>query len=643
MSKQTMNLPDNPQIEVIKSGKTGLFTNYIYKAIPLAFDESMSYYECLCGLLDYLKNTIIPTVNNNADAVAELQDLYVVLKNYVANYFDNLDVQEEINNKLDKMAEDGTLEKIIEKYVGTYTPRIFNNVESLKKEDLQDGNYAETIGYYNINDGGGAMYKITSTQPEVGYYETLNNGNYAILLFNDFVYIEQLGAKGSETEDESDILQTALNLTNVRFKNKRTYTINKTIIINNSLDANDSTFKIPDFDNLKNRKSLGVFLISKNNLLIKNCNFESVYTDYTQKIPYTTSKILPPILSFVDGSDNSKAENCNVKNTNGHTIQVYGNTVKNIIIENCTAIDGGCGVGIEQISGSDITPKNITINNFYSQCNNSCEITSGSGICVNNCYFESNGDGKAVFTTNEAYHDTHIDINGCTFTHTGIGANDAQSRCILIDSYESVKKMYVNLTSCIINGDIDGVRAIYTSSLVKLSLISCDIKGRIHIINGSYLDIINCSLENKVSTGNTIVINNKDSYCSITNSNISITSPGASIWTQGNLNITNCDINSDSTSITYKETSRGIILNSTISKLDTSANKYGVTCINTSLTNDSRFFTNVGTIKGTVANATDLANITEISNTDMILVTSTKKLAYKYGNQWFYVDGTFIS
>ena len=59
MSRQTNILPDNPRIEVIKSDKTGLFTNYIYKAIPLAFDESMSYYETLCGLLNYLQNTII--------------------------------------------------------------------------------------------------------------------------------------------------------------------------------------------------------------------------------------------------------------------------------------------------------------------------------------------------------------------------------------------------------------------------------------------------------------------------------------------------------------------------------------------------------------------------------------------------------
>ena len=67
-------------VEKIKP--TGIFTNYIFKTIPLAFDESMSYYETLCGLLNLLKNSVIPTVNNNADAIIELQ-------NFVDNYFTN--------------------------------------------------------------------------------------------------------------------------------------------------------------------------------------------------------------------------------------------------------------------------------------------------------------------------------------------------------------------------------------------------------------------------------------------------------------------------------------------------------------------------------------------------------------------------
>ena len=86
------------------------FVVFCQKVIPLAFDESMSYYECLCALTNYLQTIVVPAVNNNADAVTELQ-------NYVENYFSSLDVQKEINNKLDEMVADGTLELLINKRV----------------------------------------------------------------------------------------------------------------------------------------------------------------------------------------------------------------------------------------------------------------------------------------------------------------------------------------------------------------------------------------------------------------------------------------------------------------------------------------------------------------------------------------------
>ena len=87
-------------MEKIKDIKSP-FMCYCAKVIPLAFDESMSYYECLCNFYNYLKNEVMPVINNNADATKELQDLFIELENYVNHYFDNLDIQEEINNKLD--------------------------------------------------------------------------------------------------------------------------------------------------------------------------------------------------------------------------------------------------------------------------------------------------------------------------------------------------------------------------------------------------------------------------------------------------------------------------------------------------------------------------------------------------------------
>lgn len=93
--------------------------------LPTSFVESMTYYEALAWLVNYLENQVIPTVNNNAEAVEELQAAFVTLKNYVDNYFDNLDVQEEINNKLDEMAEAGELSEIITDYLNDSLKVIF--------------------------------------------------------------------------------------------------------------------------------------------------------------------------------------------------------------------------------------------------------------------------------------------------------------------------------------------------------------------------------------------------------------------------------------------------------------------------------------------------------------------------------------
>lgn len=81
--------------------------------LPEAFVDSMSYYEALAWIVNYMEKDLIPALNNNAEAVDELQDAYVQLKNYVDNYFSNLNVQDEINAKLDQMATDGTLADII--------------------------------------------------------------------------------------------------------------------------------------------------------------------------------------------------------------------------------------------------------------------------------------------------------------------------------------------------------------------------------------------------------------------------------------------------------------------------------------------------------------------------------------------------
>lgn len=168
-----------------KIGNPFPFRIFCQKVIPLAFDESLSYLELLYSLLHYLKEVVIPAVNNNADAVTELQNLYNELKSYVDNYFENLDVQEEINNKLDEMAESGQLTDIIAQYLELAGVLAYDTVADLKSADnLTNGSIAKTLGNTTYNDGYGAFYKIRT----ILNTDIIDNNNIVALTnFNNLV------------------------------------------------------------------------------------------------------------------------------------------------------------------------------------------------------------------------------------------------------------------------------------------------------------------------------------------------------------------------------------------------------------------------------------------------------------------------
>lgn len=92
------------------------FRFWCQKVLPLVYDDSLSYYELLCKVVDYLNKSMedVETLHND---VTNLHTAYEELQGYINNYFSTLDVQEEINNKLDEMASDGTLTSILNAYL----------------------------------------------------------------------------------------------------------------------------------------------------------------------------------------------------------------------------------------------------------------------------------------------------------------------------------------------------------------------------------------------------------------------------------------------------------------------------------------------------------------------------------------------
>ena len=89
--------------------------------------DALTDYGLLCKVVEYLNKVIEQQnlVNDNTDA---LYQAYTTLKNFVDNYFNNLDVQEEINNKLDIMANNGILEAIFSNYITPFINNLTNNV-----------------------------------------------------------------------------------------------------------------------------------------------------------------------------------------------------------------------------------------------------------------------------------------------------------------------------------------------------------------------------------------------------------------------------------------------------------------------------------------------------------------------------------
>lgn len=103
--------------------------------------DALTNYELLCKVVEYLNITV-----DNVDLLNEKVEEF-------ENYFNDLDVQEEINNKLDEMAEDGTLASIInEDLLATINQNVTNNTNAiLELQNKQNETDSDIDNINNIN------------------------------------------------------------------------------------------------------------------------------------------------------------------------------------------------------------------------------------------------------------------------------------------------------------------------------------------------------------------------------------------------------------------------------------------------------------------------------------------------------------
>ena len=418
--------------------------------------DALTNWQLFCKLGKEM-NKIINSENTLGTQMENVTNAFIELQNYVNNYFTNLDVQQEINNKLDAMVEDGTLDQIIQQYLNSSAIWGFDTVQDMKNAtNLINGSYAKTLGYYKINDGGEATYKITNTVSETEYKEELKNGLFATLLIdNDSVNVHQFGAKGDGTTDDSNAINLALSSKayNISFIKGNTYmvrgyeegqpegsttgligTTGLIIPSNKNVDLNESTIKCIT----NSRQNYNIFTIAeKENIILKNGTIigdRATHTGATGEWGYGIA---------IKSSTNITLDNLKISECWGDGINLNNNgngsiLNKNITINNCIC-DSNRRQGMSIENGDIINVINSQFNNtgnnnLHTAPSAGCDVEPGSyqnvkNVLFDNCSFNSNyGAGLLLDGTNVSL----ITVNNCKLINNK--QNGSNSSLAILDS-----------------------------------------------------------------------------------------------------------------------------------------------------------------------------------------------------------------
>ena len=204
------------------------FKWYVLENFPFieADFDALTNWQLFCKLGKEM-NKIINSVNVSGDQVETLTTAFNNLQNYVNNYFDNLDVQDEINNKLDELVNNGTLSNLLEPFFSNINKSILdlennkrnksslitmNDLSQDVKEALTGGSTA-VVGKQSVNN---ATIQDFAISPNNLNFVNIQDANLLnINLVNDYYY-DAKGSKVTGNYCSSDFIETG------------DYTINKT-------------------------------------------------------------------------------------------------------------------------------------------------------------------------------------------------------------------------------------------------------------------------------------------------------------------------------------------------------------------------------------------------------------------------------
>lgn len=343
-----MSFDYNPNIENLTGIKT--FRFWCQKTLPLVYDDSLSYYELLCKVVDYINKLIEDTsklgendtalleaynklkefVNEETDRQNEHIDTEIDrIETFVTDYFNSLDVDTkiavEINNKLQEMYDNGDFDEITDSLVNA-SPVLNVKLLGINPENSGEDNFSTLDNYFRYNITAKTLYFPSGTY---NFSQSINvPSNISIVGDGYTSIIKRIKKHENEANDTSGVI--AIYGDNITIKD-----IN--IQVDTSIDRVGYTNEIINALDNDEIELCGIFISSNNysssNIIEerKNINITNVYCN-------------DKIGIFI---------NCNEK-------------IKNLVVDKFYNEWGYIYIK-SAIRNSDITFSNIDVCGFYSQ------------------------------------------------------------------------------------------------------------------------------------------------------------------------------------------------------------------------------------------------------------------------------------
>ena len=368
--------------------------------------------------------------------------------------------------------------------------RFFDTVADMKAStDLVAGDYARTGGFYALNDGGGALYKITDTGT-ANEMDVISVGDlYAEIILPEVASPEMFGAYGDGSHDDTNAWNKAVSVGRNVKAFEKTYLVSTIEVTNDiDIDCGNASFVCSGTRLFNIHGESTSTLANESNYTANDVNYSITNAQYTT---YTGFAFLRGDNNFEESRDYYRGGfACTFDN--GKICTPYPIPVTN------TTIDI-----INPIHGSLKNIKNIT-HQTITTANRSILIEYAEGYVIENIYgkdlkaYVDIDISKSINVTCRNLNITH-DISFTDNTSYIVYIEDS-SFCNLTDSYLYNKKWHSWTTS--------GIYLCYKNTVANSTLFCdsqyaiCDhanaLGTTVENVNASLIDVCGLSYVNNV-------------------------------------------------------------------------------------------------------------------------------------------------